>query len=63
MSGGRLDNSQNPGAPCDIDGPGVFWSWSLGDACLARYWEDERVSVEDCSKKWPICSGPLSGES
>lgn len=39
---GRMPGSQNLGNPCDIDGPGVFWSWSLGDACLARYWEDER---------------------
>ncbi|XP_034245834.1 tudor domain-containing protein 3 isoform X2 [Thrips palmi] len=43
---GSSRNSENgrnmPGAPCDVDGPGVFWSWSLGDACLARYWEDER---------------------
>lgn len=49
-SGGtnRTDNPQIAGVSDDNDGPGVHWAWKVGDQCVARYWEDERVSFNVC---------------
>ena len=46
--GNRTDNPQNASVSDENDGPGVHWNWKVGDQCVARYWEDERVCVNIC---------------